>query len=259
MDFTLTVYKSLIQKLHESGYTFHVFERFKNKTDQKFVVLRHDVDKLPGNSLVFAIMQNELGIKGCYYFRTVPQSFNENIIKQIADMGHEIGYHYENLDITNGDVELGIKDFEKNLEKLRRLYPIKTICMHGSPLSKFDNRDIWKKHNYQDYGIIGEPYLDLDFKKIFYLTDTGRRWDGENVSVRDKARKGDYRQETGDKKWPTYKSTMDIIKAIDGGTFPDQCMMTFHPQRWTNNGILWLKEFTGQSIKNIIKKYWFVK
>ena len=39
--------------------------------------------------------------------------------------------------------ELAICDFERNLRRFRKLYPVKTICMHGSPLSKWDNRDLW--------------------------------------------------------------------------------------------------------------------
>ncbi len=73
-----------------------------------------------------------------------------------------------------------------NLERLRKLYPVKTICMHGSPLSKYDNRKLWEKHDYKDYGIIGEPYFDVDFSRVLYLTDTGRCWDGFDYSVRDK-------------------------------------------------------------------------
>ena len=80
--------------------------------------------------------------------------------------------------------EFAIDDFQLNLEKLRKLYPVKTICMHGSPLSKWDNKDLWKKYDYRDYGIIAEPYFDVDFDEVFYLTDTGRRWDGYSVSMR---------------------------------------------------------------------------
>jgi len=78
------------------------------------------------------------------------------------------------------------RDFKENLEKLRKLYPVKTICMQGSPLSKWDNWDLWKKYDYRDFGIIGEPYFDVDFNEVFYLTDTGRRWDEHRFSVRDK-------------------------------------------------------------------------
>ena len=63
---------------------------------------------------------------------------------------------------------------------------VKTICMHGSPLSKWDNRDLWKKYDYRDFGIIAEPYFDLDFDEVFYLTDTGRSWNNSKASVRDK-------------------------------------------------------------------------
>ena len=45
---------------------------------------------------------------------------------------------------------------------------------------------MWKKYDYRELGIIAEPYFDLDFSKVLYLTDTGRRWDGEGVSIRDK-------------------------------------------------------------------------
>ena len=48
-------------------------------------------------------------------------------------------------------------------------------------------RDLWKKYNYRDFGIIGEPYFDVDYSKVLYLTDTGRRWDGDKVNVRDRA------------------------------------------------------------------------
>ena len=105
---------------------------------------------------------------------------------EINSLGHEIGYHYETMDTSNGNVNLAIKQFKENLDKLRELVKVTTICMHGSPRSKYDNRDLWKRFNYKSYGIKGEPYFDLNFNNIYYLTDTGRRWDGFNVSVRDK-------------------------------------------------------------------------
>jgi hypothetical protein len=120
-------------------------------------------------------------------------------------LGHEIGYHYEDLSLCKGNYESAIKHFEINLNKFRKIYPVKTICMHGSPLSKWDNRDLWKKYNYRDFGIIGEPYFDMDFDDVFYLTDTGRRWDGDKVSVRDKVKSE--KQENGNLR---FRSTMDI-------------------------------------------------
>ena len=72
----------------------------RGKQKQKTIILRHDVDLLPQNSLRFAQIQHELGIKGTYFFRIVPQSFHSQIIGQIANLGHEIGYHYEDVDLA---------------------------------------------------------------------------------------------------------------------------------------------------------------
>jgi hypothetical protein len=78
----------------------------------------------------------------------------------------------------------------KKLERIRKIADIRTICMHGSPLSPYDNRLLWMKYDYRDYGIIGKPYFDIDFSDVAYYTDTGRRCDGDAVSVRDKVLNG---------------------------------------------------------------------
>ena len=170
----------------------------------KVIVLRHDVDMLPGKSLEFAKIQNDHGISGSYYFRALRNDQDEKIITQITGLGHEIGYHYENIvfarqkikgkkqkeendeDFDKYVAKLAIEIFIENLEKLRKIVPINTICMHGSPMSRWDSRLLWKYYDYRDFGISGEPYFDIDFNKVLYLTDTGRRWDGEKVNVRDK-------------------------------------------------------------------------
>ena len=183
-------------------------------------------------------------------------SWDEKIIKEISDLGHEIGYHYENLTTCNGDFEKAIKDFELNLSKLRKLVPVKTICMHGSPLSKFDSKDLWQKYNYTDYGILGEPYFDVDFNEVFYLTDTGRKWDGYKVSVRDKVAD---KQKEWENQGLSFKTTNDIIKACKENELPDKIMFTIHPQRWHDNKLPWIKEFVLQNIKNSVKRLFFVK
>jgi hypothetical protein len=121
MDFTIKKYSQLLQALQSQGFAFQTFDEFLKTPENKAIVLRHDVDLLPYNSLRFAEIQSELGIKGSYYFRAVPESWDEIVIKKIAELGHEIGYHYECLTTSNGDMQKGIADFEKNLEALRRL------------------------------------------------------------------------------------------------------------------------------------------
>lgn len=250
MDFTVKKYKELLQALIQAGYNFQTFDEFIKSPKEKSIVLRHDVDLLPYNSLKFAEIQAENNVKGVYYFRAVPESWDESVIKKIADLGHEIGYHYECLTTCNGDMKKGMADFEKNLANLRKLAPVSTICMHGSPASKYDSKDLWINNNYQDYGIIGEPYFDVDFKEVFYLTDTGRRWDGHKVSVRDRV----------DSSFNlTFHATNDIIQHLKENKLPNQVMFTFHPQRWNDGKAMWVKELIMQNVKNVIKKAFYVK
>lgn len=250
MDFTVQKYEELLAALVSNDYQFQTFNEFLLKPTKRSVVLRHDVDLLPLNSLRFAEIQAQKGIRGVYYFRAVPESWDVSVIKRIGDLGHEIGYHYECLTTTKGNMEMAIKDFEKNLAELRKLAKVSTICMHGSPMSPYDSKDLWKHYDYKSYGIAGEPYFDVDFNQVFYLTDTGRRWDGDKLSVRDKVNVA-YDQ--------FFHSTDQIIRSLKLEQLPDQIMFTFHPQRWNDNFLKWAKELIAQNFKNIIKKYFFVK
>jgi len=261
LDFTLDIYKKILLGFKEKEYEFQTFSEYLTESKDKVILLRHDVDRRPENALILASIQKSLEIKGSYYFRTVKTSMKEDIIREIADMGHEIGYHYENLTTVskgfrsvknkNHLLDMGIQDFHTQLKRLREIAPVGTICMHGSPISQFNNTDLWEKFDYTDFGIIGEPYIDLDFNKVLYLTDTGRRWDGFNVSVRDKI---NAQQIIWEKKGMVFKTSFEIIDAIDNDSLPAKIMMTFHPQRWNQINLTWCKELILQNIKNPVKQ-----
>ncbi|CAN5397793.1 N/A [soil metagenome] len=244
-DFTVNIYSKLLETLIQNGYHCTSYLGYLEDTSKKkSAILRHDVDKLPLNSLAIAKLQNTLGITGTYYFRIVKESFDINIIKEIYGLGHEIGYHYEDMDLANGDKDKAIKFFEKHLEMIRKIVPVRTICMHGSPLSKWDNKDLWKKYDYHKYDIIAEPYFDLDFNEFFYLTDTGRSWNASGVSVRDKVTSDINIKIT---------STADLIEKLSQKIIPKKIMFNFHPQRWTDNAFHWTRELIMQNSKNIVK------
>ena len=249
MDFTISRYIDFLAAIEQAGYACSTFETFLRRPASNTVILRHDVDSMPGHSLNVANIQHQRGLRGTYYFRAVPASWDQRIIREIADMGHEIGYHYECLTTCRGNLDRAIRDFDTNLTALRRLVPVSTICMHGSPLSRYDSKDLWKTYSYRDFGLIGEPYFDVDFSKVAYLTDTGRRWDGHKVSVRDKV---------DSVCSPAFQSTADVIAGLQKRQLPDQVMFTFHPQRWNSNPLYWTRELVFQKAKNIIKQYFYV-
>ena len=237
MDFTIQKYIELLHALDDYGY--------------HSLTLRHDVDLLPENSLRIAQLEAKAGFHGIYYFRAVPESWDEKIIRQISDLDHEIGYHYESLTTCSGNIDAAYADFCQNLEALRRIVSVKSICMHGSPRSPWDSKDIWKRYDYHALGIESEPYLDTDFSKTYYLTDTGRRWDGYKVSVRDKIPQY---QDIWAAQGLSFHSTDNVIMGLRERRIPKDLMITIHPQRWNPFGLSWCKEYFLQNAKNIVKR-----
>ena len=74
MDFTLFAYKQLISTLQSQCYFCQTFEEYIQNPKEKVVILRHDVDRKPGNALVVAEIEKEAGIRASYYFRIVKES-----------------------------------------------------------------------------------------------------------------------------------------------------------------------------------------
>lgn len=262
MDFTQTTYKTLLETIKSKDYSFLSFADYLHSANHTFnhsvLLLRHDVDRLPQNSLKLAQLEHSFGIKGTYFFRVVPESYNLEIMNKIAELGHEIGYHYEDIDLVsrsqksevrsqNEIIELAHESFCKNLEMFRKNFDIKTICMHGSPRSKYDNKMIWEKYDYKELGILGEPYFDLDFDEFAYFTDTGRRWNGQKYSVRDKVTSKKYGEISS-----RFKTTQQIIDNIN--LLPDKVMFTVHPERWYDKPLPWVKELVWQNLKNVVKR-----
>jgi len=256
-DFTLKAFKLLLTELGKNQYEFKTFVEFMQEKPEKekIFILRHDVDKKPLRSLRTAELESQLTIKGTYYFRVKKGKLPNEVIERVVGMGHEIGYHYDDLHEAGGNVKKALSLFQKNLTVLRELAPIKTACMHGSPMSSFDNRDMWKESNYKEFGIIGEPYFDIDFYEVMYLTDTGRRWDGDLVSIRDRVVSSKKTEINKEKK---IHSTFDLINALKKDQLPNKIMLTIHPQRWTDKLLPWLWELVWQKSKNSVK-YFVVK
>jgi hypothetical protein len=254
VDFTVTTFRNFLTELQNANYSFQTVAAFLRSPEKRTVILRHDVDHRVENARTLARIEHELCLEGTFYFRTIKDVFIPKIIREIAYNGHEIGYHYEEMDICQGNINAAINLFEGNLSRFRSICPVETICMHGSPRSRYDNRDLWKAFDYHKYGIIGEPYFDIDFNCVQYLTDTGRRWNGTKFSIRDKI--SDEERQIAEMR---FQSTRDIIDAIRTQQLKDQILITIHPQRWTNSWGAWLKELIWQNVKNwgkwaVIKK-----
>jgi hypothetical protein len=242
-DFTSYKFLRLCEAISGSYPTVTMAEYLDNHHPDRFILMRHDVDRIPERSLVTARIEQELGIRSTYYFRTIKSVFKPNIIRQIENMGHEIGYHYETLSEANGDPKKAMDLFRSHLDDLRKICEIKTICMHGRPLSKYDNRELWKNHDFKDFGLTGEAYLSVG-DNLNYYSDTGRTW-GLGSNMRD------YIPSKNERVFA--HTTDDLIGLIERKELNNFYILT-HPERWPSSAVGWSLYYSVDLLVNFGKK-----
>ncbi len=252
-DFTLSTYRQLIETIVNSGYTTtNVHDHFRSPSERS-IILRHDVDRVVELALKMASLEHEFGISATYYFRHIDDVFDPDAMRKIADMGHEVGFHYEVMDKAKGDVDRAIQIFDEELADFKAIVDVDTACMHGNPLASWSNRDLWEKNDFREHGIIGEPYLSIDYEKVMYLTDTGRTWADRNIRVKDVIGDG---SGCGSSQFAgllcNISSTGDVMELIRSEQVSQICLLV-HPNRWCDNNICWTRELVLQNLKNIGK------
>lgn len=244
-DFSLSQYDDLCRALVVNGWqTVSMGDYLQGQADEsaKIALLRHDVDSRPTHALKLAAIEQAGGLRATYFFRTVPSAFDAGVITKIAAMGHEVGYHYETLAQTRGDIPQALALFERELARLRALAPVRVAAMHGSPLFRWDNRDIWGHATPADFGLIGEAYRDLDYTRVIYLNDTGRTWNPARYNLRDS---------TGIMPPVTLESTPDLIAWLGTTPAAHVCLST-HPERW-QSGLAWYTQQARDVALNSLK------
>ncbi len=89
-------------------------------------------------------------------------------------------------------------------------------------------------------GQAGQAQIDADYLSLTENTEAQRERTGGLENIR-------------------FRTTWDIIEAAERGLLPDKVMLNTHPQRWTDRPLPWVKEFVGQNVKNVIKRYFYVR
>lgn len=239
MDFTLSKYKEILLAIKNEKYEFYTIEEWLSKNIQKGVIIRHDVDRRAKNSLKTAILENDLNIKSTYYFRMKQCSFKVNIIKEIQNLGHEIGYHYEELSTANNNIDNALINFKKNLLYFRKICNIRTIAMHGKPTSKYDNRDLFINTNLENFDLLGDAYLSIDYSDKYYFSDTGRSWAGQS--------KTNYRDYVNSIPVKNIHCSNELIEFIKTKK-PNIVFLMTHPERWNDNPYLYYTYYLRDAI-----------
>lgn len=225
-DFTLNKYNHFCSVLKNLSCPIITVKEYidRNQPNEFVVVLRHDVDRKLSAAVKMACIEAEKGIRASYYVRMIRNTFKPSGLKKIDSLGHEIGYHYEVLAKAKGNKKKAINIFKTELNALRKIIPISTICMHGSPLSKWYNSDIWNFYDFKNYDVKCELNLSINYSYIYYFTDTGRNWQLNRYNLRDR---------TISKKPLEPVKTTDQLIGFLNKKYPSPVLINIHPNRWT--------------------------
>jgi len=246
-DFTVSQYRELLTEILRRGYNvFGVAEWIKSNPSEG-VLIRHDIDRTPANALLTARVERDLGIKSTFYFRILPHCFKPEIIREIHSMGHEIGYHYEDLSLSKGNISEAVSLFRKHLTLVREISPVTTVAMHGSPLSANDNRLIWKSATLSEFGLSAEVFMTIDYSMMYYFTDTGRTWGDTKANLRDRPAKFLTTE---------IDTTLDLIKFLQS-TQKGRIALVTHPERWSDDSLHWhfqkMRDMTFNAAKLLLR------
>jgi hypothetical protein len=232
----------------DAGYDFKSYSDWQacSSSDSDYLaILRHDVDRFPHRALAMAQGEHALGVTSTYFFRTRPCSFRPAIIREIASLNHEIGYHYEDLSSTRGNFDAAVESFGVNLQLFDGLFPVRMVAMHGSPLSPHHNLDLWEIARPEDFGV-KDATISFDFSSFVYLTDTGRTFAQSGSNLRDHIPSLKH----GTHSFNGTDSVKRVLAERAFGKFVVSC----HPERWTNSPLGWSIQLAQDRGVNAVKR-----
>lgn len=181
MKFTLQAYRELLTLIQQKDYRICNYHNYL--MEDKFVILRHDVDFDLRKAAKFAKLESEMGVRSVYFilissdFYNVLSSYNYNCVKEIISYGHEIGLHFDETKYARMDMKQ-IK--EAIYEEVRLLETmtgqrIETVSMHRP------SREMLESELELDYVV--NTYGKVFFKDIKYISDARMNWKEDVLGI----------------------------------------------------------------------------
>jgi len=179
-DFSYDHYKEIVQ-LAKTNYEIMTLHEYDASKRERVLILRHDIDANPQRAARMAELEHELDVKSTYFVRVHAETYNPfgfrayPSIKKISQLGHEIGLHYENLDlslITGEDPQSILK---REIQALQTILGVRIrgIAAHRG-FSGITNRNFWKNLDPSQFGLEYEAQ-ELT-KDCLFVSDSLTNW-----------------------------------------------------------------------------------
>jgi len=246
MDFTVKKYKELLQFLVQQRIqVISLDEYFLSRYDktQRYLILRHDIDRKLRNSVRFAQICSDFGISASFMVRKKYFKYFKSL-EQLS-VNCFMGYHYEDYTKAKKNRQIALKMFFTHIKQLAQITKqrILSVAAHGNPLSRINEKELFTLITAPK---IKDSYLSI-IDPVYYFTDTGRTWADDNkTNFYDCGIFVALRKEFNVK---TTKELMDFILNTQENLY-----FTIHPERWNDFGSGWLLQYCKDSLFNIIKR-----
>lgn len=172
MPFTYGAYGEMLRILKERGYGFCGYEDWEGV--EKPVILRHDIDFDLAAALGMAELEAREGV-GSTYFALLRTDFynpferrNAERLRRIADLGHDIGLHFDETQYDKAeDMPAAI---EREADILGSLLDLSVRCVSMHRPSSASLEADWNVP-----GIVNS-YSKVFFQGFEYASDSRRNW-----------------------------------------------------------------------------------
>jgi len=178
-DFTTLNYRKLI-KLAKLRYEFSNYENIP--WGSRFVLWRHDCDYSLNRAYVLALIEFEEGVESTFFLNPHCEFYNlfevhqYKIIKDILDMGHHIGLHFDSMfygEINQNNLSESILKEADILENLLGVRP-KAFSFHNPT-------DFHMECEEDFYGGLLNCYSKRFKTEVSYCSDSNGYWRFQNL------------------------------------------------------------------------------
>ncbi len=165
-DSLVQMYIDLLQKYKVVSFSEGLISR-----ECSLLVIRHDIDIMPGRALRMGLIEKDLGIKSAYFFMTDNPIYNifsdqtQYVMQKLREYGHEIGLHYDRAsELLGGKTDIHTV---KEILQSRLSYQFDLISFH-----KPDQDTSKEKYLFGMLNVFSEYLL----KKFKYFSDSYGEW-----------------------------------------------------------------------------------
>ena len=200
-----------------------------------WIAIKHDVETNVERALKIAEIEAKYSIRATYFVQSYLLPANKNLLHAIAELGHEVTYHYDVLDANSGDFIKATLEFEEAVKNFEGAgFPVKSVCPHGNPLMNRDgwdsNKDFFRNSQVAsqfigifDLVVQGKDKILTDY---MYISDAGFSFNIISDIV------------NNDKILPNNTLILSINELIHIVNSKHAVIISTHPHRWTSSYLI---------------------